>query len=171
MITLPNLISLARIPLAIAFLLEDARDVRLALIAAAALTDFLDGWLARRGRRSSLGAVLDPVTDKVFVVTAIMSLAVNGPLSIAEMLIMLARDIAVGIGLAVVLIERAPMTLSARLPGKVATVLQLAGLVALVLTPASRRPVILVVAAANAWAIWDYGLAAVRALRQPAKGH
>lgn len=170
-LTIPNLISLARIPLAIAFLASDHRLTRLALIAAAALTDFLDGWLARRGRRTSFGAVLDPVTDKTFLVTAIMSLAVNGPISVLEMLVLLSRDIAVAIGLAIVLWRRAPMKLSARMPGKVATVAQLAGLLALVITPAARIPVVLLVGLASAVAIWDYGRTAVRALRAPETAH
>lgn len=170
-LTLPNIISIARIPLAVGFLLFEQRLARLFIIAAAALTDFLDGYLARRGRRSRVGAVLDPVTDKTFVVTAIVSLAVNGPLNALELLVMLSRDIAVAIGLAIVLIRRAPMKLSARMPGKVATVVQLAALVALVLTPAARVPTILVVAMVSAVAIWDYGREAVRALRLPERAH
>jgi phosphatidylglycerophosphate synthase len=167
-LTLPNLISLARIPLAIAFLLSDGVAVRLALIAAAGLTDFLDGWLARRGRGSSLGAILDPITDKTFLVTALISLAVNGPLNLPELAVLLARDIAVALGFVVVLLRRAPVKLSARMPGKVVTVLQLAALFALVLLPTARLAVVAIVGIASAIAIYDYGRVAVRGLRSPA---
>jgi CDP-diacylglycerol--glycerol-3-phosphate 3-phosphatidyltransferase len=167
----PNLVSLARLPLAAAFLLTAHRDVRLALIAGAAATDFLDGWLARRGHTTRLGAVLDPVTDKAFVVTAILSLAINGPLTTPELLVMLSRDIAVGIGLAIVLLRHARMQLSARMPGKVATVAQLAGLVALVAAPAWKLPIIALVGVASAIAIADYGREAIRALRTPRRAH
>lgn len=171
LLAVPNLLSLVRLPLAAAFLLSAERDVRLALIAAAAATDFLDGYLARRGRGTRVGAVLDPITDKTFVVTAIVSLALNGPLNLPELLVMLSRDIAVGIGLAIVLARRAPMRLAARMPGKVATVVQLAGLLALVIAPAWKLPVVLAVGAASAVAIWDYGREAVRALRAPQHAH
>jgi len=167
--TLPNLVSVVRVPLAIAFLLTTQRPARLLLIAAAGLTDFSDGWLARRGRSSSFGAVLDPITDKTFVVTALISLAVNGPLNWLELLLLLARDLAVALGFAIVVLRRAPMRLKARMAGKVVTVLQLGALVALVLAPAWKLPVVAVVGAASAWAIIDYGRLAVIALRaQPA---
>lgn len=80
--TLPNLLTMARIlagmalpvlPLVIAA--PAAGWVALALFAAAAVTDFLDGGLARRlGQTSALGAVLDPVADKVMVICALILL-------------------------------------------------------------------------------------------------
>lgn len=163
--TLPNLVSAARVPMAIAFLALEGRIARLVLIAAAGLTDFVDGWLARRGRGSRFGAVLDPVTDKAFLVTALISLAVTGPLSLPELLVLLARDVAVAFGFAVVVLLHAPMHLSARLPGKTVTVLQLAALVTLVMMPAWKVPVLAVVGAASAVAILDYGRLAIIALR------
>lgn len=162
---LPNLISLLRIPLAMGFLLLRDPLMRIGIIAAAAASDFLDGWLARRRGRSRLGAILDPVTDKTFLVSALVSLAVNGPLRIAELLVLLARDIAVAFGFAVVIVRRAPMKLSARMPGKVVTVLQLLALVLLTLWPGLRVPVVIGVGIASAVAIGDYGVGAVRALR------
>ncbi|NJD09644.1 MAG: CDP-alcohol phosphatidyltransferase family protein [Gemmatimonadetes bacterium] len=165
LLTLPNLISAARVPMAIAFLAIDHRITRLVLIVAAGLTDFADGWLARRGRGSRFGAVLDPVTDKAFLVTALISLAVSGAISMPELLVLLARDGAVAFGFAVVVLLHAPMHLSARLPGKTVTVLQLAALVVLVLFPAWHVPVVTVVGAASAVAICDYGRLAVIALR------
>jgi len=171
LLTLPNLVSAARVPLALAFLAFDQRALRLALIGAAGVTDFVDGWLARRGRGTRMGAVLDPITDKMFLVTALISLAVNGPLSLAELLILLARDLAVAVGFAIVVLRRAPMRLSARMPGKVVTVLQLAALVALVLLPEQKLPVIAVVGAASAVAILDYGRLAILALRPPRAAH
>lgn len=171
LLTLPNLVSLARVPLAVAFVLSDDRVARLALIAAAAATDFLDGFLARRGRGTRLGAILDPVTDKTFWITAIIGLAVQGPLTLLELLVMLSRDIAVALGVAVVLLRRARMAFKARMSGKVTTVVQLAGLIALVAAPAWKAPVVIVVGVVSAVAIWDYGREAVRALRAPQHAH
>ncbi len=55
---------------------------RLALIAfvLAAITDFFDGWLARRlNAVSAWGAILDPIGDKILVCGAILGLAALGP--------------------------------------------------------------------------------------------
>ncbi|QJA05902.1 hypothetical protein FVE67_03415 [Thermosulfurimonas marina] len=60
------------------------------------LTDYLDGWLARRTRPSRLGTLLDPVADKVFV-TAIYLLMVHlRYLSYLPVALILLREILVG---------------------------------------------------------------------------
>ena len=48
LLTLPNSISLSRVVLALAFVLVSEPWDRIALIAVAGFTDFIDGWLARR---------------------------------------------------------------------------------------------------------------------------
>jgi phosphatidylglycerophosphate synthase len=77
---LPNLLTLSRIPLAgLVWLVADDPPLLLALLALAALTDVLDGWVARRlrprrpGERTpeGIGAWLDPLCDKVFVISAL----------------------------------------------------------------------------------------------------
>ncbi|GIX15615.1 MAG: CDP-diacylglycerol--glycerol-3-phosphate 3-phosphatidyltransferase [Paracoccaceae bacterium] len=85
---LPNLLTWARILAApatgLVFLAGQdpaAHGVAFALFTAAGLTDFLDGWLARRlGQESALGRMLDPVADKAMVTIALAALmAVRGP--------------------------------------------------------------------------------------------
>jgi cardiolipin synthase (CMP-forming) len=75
-LTLPNVISLARIPLAVAAIVAYAQGARLAaqiLMMASFLTDALDGAVARMtGTTSEWGRILDPMADKVvFAVFAI----------------------------------------------------------------------------------------------------
>lgn len=66
-LTLSNVLSLSRAGLALAFLHPNV-IFRLVAIVVAMITDFLDGFLARRlGTTSQLGAVLDPIMDKFFV--------------------------------------------------------------------------------------------------------
>jgi len=85
--TLPNLISLFRILLipVMAYFLVFKDPVSGALAAAvfivAALTDFLDGYLARRHKSvSDFGKLLDPLADKLLVVTGlIMLIAIDRP--------------------------------------------------------------------------------------------
>jgi cardiolipin synthase len=73
---LPNLLSAARIAtgplLAWAVLTAQAPRLAVAIVIAAALSDLLDGLAARAtGQVSEIGAVLDPIADKFFVLTAL----------------------------------------------------------------------------------------------------
>jgi len=77
--TVPNILTVARIAaapcVALAFVVFDrptADWVAIALFAVAGLTDFLDGWLARRlGQITAVGAMLDPIADKAMVAIAL----------------------------------------------------------------------------------------------------
>ncbi|HSJ24478.1 MAG TPA: CDP-alcohol phosphatidyltransferase family protein [Longimicrobiales bacterium] len=167
-IAVPNLLSLARLPLAAVFLLVPDTAVRVAVIVAAGVSDYLDGWWARtRGPRTRTGAVLDPVTDKAFIVTALVAFAVDGTITPLGLLVLLARDICVAVGLAVILLARSGMRLEARYPGKVLTTIQFAAIVVLTLLPAVAVPVIVVAGVVSVWAIADYATAGLDALRAP----
>jgi cardiolipin synthase (CMP-forming) len=162
----PNLLSLLRLPLAAAFLLVSGPIARTAIIVAAALSDFLDGWWARtRGPATRTGALLDPITDKVFVVTALVAFLLDGTLSAAGLLILLARDIIVTIGAAAVALLHLPVRLQARFPGKLVTTMQIIAVLTLTVLPRMAAIIVIATAAASVWAIADYTAAAVRALR------
>lgn len=86
--TIPNILTVARVAaapgvaLAFALLPRPTADwVALVLFVAAALTDFLDGWLARKlNQISAFGRMLDPIADKAMVVIALAVLAgLHGP--------------------------------------------------------------------------------------------
>ena len=84
--TLPNLLTLFRIVLVPVFLLlffapvSWAREGCAAIFALAAVTDWLDGYLARRmGLVSPIGAFLDPVADKLMVAAALILLVQADP--------------------------------------------------------------------------------------------
>ncbi len=69
-----------------------------ALFGLAALTDWLDGYLARRlGQTSAFGAFLDPVADKLMVATALVLLvqAIPTPLMATAAAIIIGREIAI----------------------------------------------------------------------------
>lgn len=102
---LPNALTAGRIvlilPFALLFLSENtaARWLALILFLAAAVTDWFDGYLARRlNQTSALGRMLDPIADKLLVATALFVLVATGDIggwSIAAALAILLREIAV----------------------------------------------------------------------------
>ncbi len=100
---LPNVLTLGRVaalPLLIAaFYLPSpvANWTALAVFVAASLTDYFDGWVARRRNQySDFGRVLDPIADKLLVATALFMLAAFGrltPPSIVAAIVILSREI------------------------------------------------------------------------------
>lgn len=127
----PGLLSLSRLPLAAAFPYVVERPIAaLAVLAAAASSDVLDGWYARRfGEVTPTGAALDPATDKLFVLTVAITLVCGGHLSVRDVLLMSTREVAelplvLAIAASSRLRVRRAALASANVPGKVATTLQ-----------------------------------------------
>lgn len=95
LLLVPGLISLARVPLAVAFPFVVERPViAFAVLMAAGLTDVLDGWLARRfGWVTPTGAMVDGLTDKIFVATVAVTLIVAGNVSLLTVAALSTREI------------------------------------------------------------------------------
>lgn len=95
LLRVPCLLSLARVPLAAVFpVVVDDPWRAFAVLALSGLSDVLDGWWARRFHQTSdLGAALDGITDKVFVLAVALTLLVTARLSKVEVLLLGARDI------------------------------------------------------------------------------
>ncbi|HSX38892.1 MAG TPA: CDP-alcohol phosphatidyltransferase family protein [Chlamydiales bacterium] len=92
MITISNSLSFIRAPLAFLFLQEHPA-LRLLAIVLAALTDSVDGYLARRYQSTSrFGAILDPAMDKFFVYFALVIFYRDGQIATWQFAAMLARD-------------------------------------------------------------------------------
>jgi CDP-diacylglycerol--glycerol-3-phosphate 3-phosphatidyltransferase/cardiolipin synthase len=154
-----NALSLSRVALAALYPFVDGAAWRAALVGLAGATDFLDGWIARRSNLATRwGAIVDPIADRLFVLTALATHLADGSLGATQCWALLARDIATAIGF---LVARAVpglrgVELRARLAGKIVTVLQLAALLALSLAPRLVEPLVLATLAASVWAIADY---------------
>ena len=136
------------------------------IIGAAAATDFLDGWLARRVHATSRwGALLDPIADRVFVLTVVGTLLVGGLLSTPAYFILLMRDMATAVGFLVarVIPWLRPVEFKARIAGKLVTVVQLSTLAAVLALPRAVPFLLGVVGVLSALAIADYTLALWRA--------
>ena len=92
---LPNALSLLRLPLAI-LLWNSSIVVRGVTILLAMLTDILDGFFARRyGWVSQSGTLIDPLMDRVFVLSALSIFLIENKLNTYEVVAMASRDIAI----------------------------------------------------------------------------
>jgi cardiolipin synthase len=78
-VTLPNLLTVIRmvlIPVFVIFLYYQQFALALAVFVTAGVTDGLDGMLARRfNQKSQLGTILDPIADKLLLVTSFVTLS------------------------------------------------------------------------------------------------
>ena len=89
----PIFLSLLR-GFAVLFFISDSVYWRTFAIAFAALTDFLDGYLARKLHQiTPLGTVLDPLMDKLFVAAVLMVFWYEDKLQIWQIIVFLLRDI------------------------------------------------------------------------------
>lgn len=94
MLNPPNSLSLLRAPLAVLFLSESIA-VRSVAVLLAMVTDFVDGYLARRYKYTSrIGAVLDPIMDKFFVFFVFAIFIKEQVLLPSQAILMISRDIA-----------------------------------------------------------------------------
>lgn len=94
-VKLPSLVSFTRVPLAIAFpFVVDRPIAALVVLFAAAGSDVLDGWLARRTDQvTATGSVIDPITDKLFVLTVVTTLVIEKKLALVSVLLLSTREL------------------------------------------------------------------------------
>ncbi len=100
MLTLPNLLTMARIaviPALVSVIYIDGPItawIAFALFAAAAVTDYFDGWIARaRGQLSDFGRVFDPIADKLLVAAALLMLVAVARAPVIAVGLILLREI------------------------------------------------------------------------------
>lgn len=99
---LPNALTMTRViiaPLIVILLMEDDRRrnrLAAAAVGVAALTDFLDGFVARKqGKETRLGQFLDPLADKICISTAFLMLAKRRRLPAWVPSVIIGREIAI----------------------------------------------------------------------------
>ena len=101
-LNLPNLLTLARVaavPVLVVLLLSDSRASGMwaaSIFGLAAVTDFVDGWLARKwGVVTVLGKFLDPLADKLIVMAALIMLIPLDRVPAWAVFMILAREMVV----------------------------------------------------------------------------
>jgi CDP-diacylglycerol--glycerol-3-phosphate 3-phosphatidyltransferase len=137
--TLPNALTLLRIflvPLLVVFLLTEYTKVGLVIFLAASITDWFDGYLARRRHQvTTLGMLLDPIADKLLISTAFISLVELGLAPAWMVVIIVGRELAVT-GLRTIAIEQG-VTIPASSLGKYKMTAQTITVTLLILGPDS----------------------------------
>jgi CDP-diacylglycerol---glycerol-3-phosphate 3-phosphatidyltransferase len=133
----PNILTVLRIlmiPVIVVALLDETAEgdvIAAALFAIAALTDGLDGYIARRQRQeTTFGKLMDPLADKLLVTAALVSLVSLDRLAAWVAMVIIAREFAVT-GLRSVAAERG-VVISASWQGKAKTGLQVAAIFGLI---------------------------------------
>lgn len=94
--TLPNLLTLLRVPLAALIWVAPSNALwLLALMVVAAISDWADGWLARRAGlpAEGVGAWLDPLCDKVFILSVLIAVWVTQQPPVWMALVASAREV------------------------------------------------------------------------------
>lgn len=131
---LPTLLTLSRIiiiPLFV-FAVKYQPLIGVMVFLVASLTDFLDGYLARRtGKITEFGMILDPIADKFLIISALIVLVDMGRLNVWIAIIMIVRDFLIT-GLRVVALSK-DIIIPAELGGKIKTTLQTMGIILLIL--------------------------------------
>ena len=154
-LNIPNALTMLRIlavPVVVVALLAEVPNGDLVagvVFALAALTDGLDGYIARRRDSvTTFGKLMDPLADKLLIVAALVSLVALDRLEAWIAMVIIARELAVT-GLRAVAVEQG-VVISASWLGKVKTALQIAAVIALIAVDPATTAVDLLVYAAVA---------------------
>lgn len=126
---LPNYITLLRvilIPFFINLMIYDYYVEALLVFIAACTTDGLDGFLARvLKQKTELGAFLDPMADKLLILSAFVTLAMFGKLPFWLVIIVISRDAILTMGGLIIYFMTNTLKVQPSFIGKLTTVLQL----------------------------------------------
>ena len=124
-INVPNILTVLRIlitPIFVILLLRDLHGLALLVFVLAGVSDGLDGLIARMfNQRSDLGAVLDPIADKLLLSAAYVSLGVLRDIPGWLVVVVISRDVLIVTGIAVLHFCRIDFDVlppKGRLPGK-----------------------------------------------------
>lgn len=100
-LTVPNALSLLRlamVPVVVVLLFMRADVVAVIVFVLAAVTDFLDGEIARRTQPTVVGKILDPIADRLMLSSAAVVLAIRGALPVWAVAILVGRDLLALVG-------------------------------------------------------------------------
>lgn len=130
--------------------LPGTQVITLIIFVIASLTDFLDGYIARKYKMvTSFGKFIDPIADKLLVNTVFILLAVSGTVSIVPVLFMIWRDTIVD-AIRMIAAQKG-VVVAAGILGKLKTVLQMATIIVVLL---NDIPFAFFGLKMGAWLVW-----------------
>jgi cardiolipin synthase len=129
-LTIPNIITLARIlltPLFIILLIQKRYGPALVLFVVACFSDLADGLIARHWeQRSPLGTVLDPLADKLLLVSSFVTLSIYRLIPSWLTVLVISRDVILVLGTVILKILDYPLVIRPTPVGKTAAACQMA---------------------------------------------
>jgi cardiolipin synthase len=127
--TIPNLITSIRIilvPIFAIYLIHDRFLSALVVFVLAGVSDGVDGLIARVfNQKSRLGTFLDPLADKILLVTAFVVLAVRGSVPPWLTVVVISRDVLILLGVLILFLNRHDVIIRPSILSKITTCLQL----------------------------------------------
>lgn len=139
---LPNLLTIFRIllvPIFVIFVIHNDFSVALIIFITAGITDGLDGLLARAlNQKTTIGAYLDPIADKMLLVSAYVSLTIKGMLPGWLSVVVVSRDVIILSGIAVIFLMGKGLDIKPSISSKLTTVFQILTIIG-ILYPFSTR--------------------------------
>ena len=126
---LPNFLSLIRIlfiPILVILLIYEYYDLSLIILVLSAISDALDGFIARFfHQKTTLGAYLDPIADKLLLVTSYITLSILNIIPDWLTIIVISRDVIISLGVLILLINAYPLEIKPSGISKLTTLFQL----------------------------------------------
>jgi len=128
-LSIPNLITLARIflvPVVVWAIAAGQMQAAFLLFLAAAISDAIDGFLAKRfGMKTELGAYLDPLADKVMIVSIYVTLGITAVIPLWIVILVVSRDFMIVGGIILSWLVDRPVAIRPHIVSKLNTAAQI----------------------------------------------
>jgi cardiolipin synthase (CMP-forming) len=146
-ISIPNILTILRIlltPLFLIVLLRHNYPQALLIFVIAGITDALDGFIARYfNQRTVLGAYLDPMADKLLLVSAFVALAVLEVIPSWVAILVIARDVIIFLGIAILTVTNKTYKIDPSIVSKFTTTAQILLIILVLFDPTRMKMALL----------------------------
>ncbi|NIA08954.1 MAG: CDP-diacylglycerol--glycerol-3-phosphate 3-phosphatidyltransferase [Nitrospiraceae bacterium] len=128
-LNIPNMLTLMRIlltPLLVILLINDRFSEAFIVFTLAGISDGLDGLIARwMKQKTRIGAILDPIADKLLLTSAYVTLAIIGFVPNWLAVTVISRDVMIVFGVLILFLFQGGVEISPSVPSKITTAVQL----------------------------------------------
>ncbi len=119
-----TMLRIVLIPFFVSALIYQRLDWALVYFLLAAVTDVLDGFVARRTQVTALGSFLDPMADKLLLVSAFILLPTLNGIPVWVAVVVVSRDVIITLGCLIIYLTWGSLKTGVRSLGKLATFIQ-----------------------------------------------